>query len=152
MARRGAVEERWHLAVLVAGCGAVLGVDHDAERREKDGECDEPEDRVAAELRDERCGNTIAPTDNDGTWGLGDLNLVLFNWNEDGANLPPAWLNSRPGAGTLVGLPELNQVLFNWGQPGSLAVVPEPTTGALGLLALVGICACRRKTVARKDR
>jgi hypothetical protein len=75
--------------------------------------------------------------DNDGTWGLGDLNLVLFNWNEDGAILPATWINSRPPGGTLVGLPELNQVLFNWGQPGSLATVPEPATWMLGCLGLL---------------
>ncbi|WP_242085792.1 hypothetical protein [Microbacterium lacticum] len=39
----------------------------------RSGECDEPEDGVAAELRDERCGNTIAPIDNDGTWGCCSL-------------------------------------------------------------------------------
>jgi len=79
--------------------------------------------------------------DNDGTWGLGDLNLVLFNWGEDGDNLPAVWMNSRPGAGTMVGLAELNQVLFSWGEPGSVAVVPEPASWmlvSLALLALVG--------------
>ena len=89
-------------------------------------------------------GGGLTDYDNDGTWGLGDLNLVLFNWNEDGAILPATWTNSRPPGGTLVGLPELNQVLFNWGQPGSLAAVPEP--GSL-LLLVVGCLAtmCRRK-------
>jgi hypothetical protein len=90
-------------------------------------------------------GGGLTDYDNDGTWGLGDLNLVLFNWNEDGATLPAAWLNSRPGAGTLVGLPELNQVLFNWGQPGSLAVVPEPATTVLMGLGLLGCLVCFRK-------
>jgi len=82
-------------------------------------------------------GGSLTDYDNDGTWALGDLNLVLFNWNEDGAGLPPAWINSRPAGGTLVGLPELNQVLFNWGQPGSLAIVPEPATWMLGCLGLL---------------
>jgi len=92
-------------------------------------------------------GTGFSDYDDDGTWGLGDLNLVLFNWNEDGASLPPAWMNSRPGAGTLVGLPELNQVLFNWGQPGSLAAVPEPATAlgaSISLLFLV--CLTRRRS------
>ena len=83
------------------------------------------------------CTGSLTDYDNDGTWGLGDLNLVLFNWNEDGASLPAAWINSRPAGGTLVGLPELNQVLFSWGQPGSLATVPEPATWMLGCLGLL---------------
>jgi hypothetical protein len=91
------------------------------------------------------CVGGLTDYDNDGTWSLGDLNLVLFNWNEDGASLPPAWLNSRPGAGTLVGLPELNQVLFNWGQPGSLAAVPEPMSGVLLLTGLLVLVVGRRR-------
>jgi len=72
-----------------------------------------------------------------GTWDVGDLNLVLFNWNEDGANLPPAWINSRPSAGTLVGHTELNQVLFSWGASSSLAAVPEPASVILGVMGLL---------------
>jgi hypothetical protein len=97
-------------------------------------------------------GGGLTDYDNDGTWGLGDLNLVLFNWNEDGASLPPAWLNSRPSAGTLVGLPELNQVLFSWGQPGSLATVPEPGSVLLsivGMLGAVGFFRRRSRTYQR---
>ena len=94
------------------------------------------------------CYNCGTPSstdyDNDGTWGLGDLNLVLFNWNEDGATLPAAWLNNRPGAGTLVGLPELNQVLFNWGQPGSVVAVPEPAS--LVVLLIWALLCCGRRT------
>ena len=55
--------------------------------------------------------------------GLGDLNLVLFNWNVDGADLTSDWINQRPVAGTIVGLNQLNGVLFNW---GSIVVDPPP--------------------------
>jgi len=94
------------------------------------------------------CTGGLTDYDNDGTWGLGDLNLVLFNWNEDGADLPPAWMNSRPGAGTLVGLPELNQVLFSWGQPGSLAAVPEPGSLLLSVVGLVFVLVVSKRREA----
>jgi len=83
-------------------------------------------------------GNT--DYDDDGTWNLGDLNLVLFNWQVDGGSLDPqVWFNSRPPAGMPVGLTELNQVLFNWQLPASLAVVPEPGTLVLLGMALIGL-------------
>jgi hypothetical protein len=85
------------------------------------------------------CTGGLTDYDNNGTWGLGDLNLVLFNWNEDGAILPATWINSRPPGGTLVGLPELNQVLFSWGQPGSLVAVPEPASALLASICLIGL-------------
>jgi hypothetical protein len=90
-------------------------------------------------------GGGLTDYDNDGTWGLGDLNLVLFNWNEDGAILPATWINSRPPGGTLVGLPELNQVLFNWGQPGSLAAVPEPGSLLLSIVGMLGVVGFSRR-------
>ena len=83
-------------------------------------------------------GNT--DYDDDGTWNLGDLNLVLFNWQVDGGSLDPqVWFNSRPPAGMPIGLTELNQVLFNWQLPASLAVVPEPGTLVLLGMALIGL-------------
>ena len=61
--------------------------------------------------------------------GVGDLNLVLFNWNSDGATLPVGWVNERPEPGTLVGVSQLNGVLFNWGNAASaVATVPEPAS------------------------
>ena len=75
--------------------------------------------------------------DNDGTWNLGDLNLVLFNWQVDGGDLDPLdWINGAPPAGTPVGLTDLNQVLFNWQLPSSLAAVPEPATTVLLIIGL----------------
>ena len=83
----------------------------------------------------------FADYDNDGTWNLGDLNLVLFNWQQNEGSLPAEWVNQRPAA---VGLDSLNQVLFNWQQASSLATVPEPTSGLLLLMVLlaVGIQRC----------
>ena len=81
-------------------------------------------------------GNT--DYDNDGTWNLGDLNLVLFNWQQNETALPIEWVNQRPAK---VGLDALNVVLFNWQQSASLATVPEPATAfsvLVGLLAVVG--------------
>jgi hypothetical protein len=70
-----------------------------------------------------------------GSVELGDLNLVLFNWNSN--SIPSGWVNQIP-SGT-VGITQLNTVLFNWGNT-SLVAVPEPTAGILGLgIALVGI-------------
>ena len=45
--------------------------------------------------------------------GLGDLNLVLFNWNVDGGVLTNDWINQRPTFGITVGLDEFNGVLFS---------------------------------------
>lgn len=73
--------------------------------------------------------------DNDGTWNLGDLNLVLFNWQKPTASLPGAWVNQKPA---VVGLDSLNNVLFNWQQSAtSLATVPEPVTAVLLLMGLM---------------
>ena len=67
---------------------------------------------------------------------LGDLNLVLFNWQVDGATLTNDWINHRPVARTTVGISELNGVLFNWGNSAPVVAVPEP---AAGMLALWGV-------------
>ena len=71
--------------------------------------------------------------DDDGTWNLGDLNLVLFNWQQSETTLPSIWVNQRPAT---VGLDSLNNVLFNWQQAASLPVVPEPTTSTLAAMGL----------------
>jgi len=70
---------------------------------------------------------------------LADLNLVLFNWVQPGANLPQQWVNDRPDGN--VGLSQLNDVLFNWGSTASLtAPVPEPASLTLaGTLVLCGV-------------
>lgn len=75
---------------------------------------------------------------------LGDLYLVLFNWNVDGLVLTNDWINQRPVAGTSVGLAELNGVLFNWGNSASVATVPEPAAGTLAMLGLLVLGIRRR--------
>ena len=84
--------------------------------------------------------------DGSGEWDLADLNLVLFNWDQPAASLPPEWINQLPVDN--VGLEELNLVLFNWGQgPTSIAAVPEPNVCVLvvfGLLVLGTSCGRRR--------
>jgi hypothetical protein len=81
--------------------------------------------------------------------GLSDLNLVLFNWQQQGSQLPVQWMHQRPEDAQTVGLAELNLVLFNWQATGSLtAAVPEPS--ALGLLCLgvsVAVSAMQRKQI-----
>ena len=81
--------------------------------------------------------------------GLSDLNLVLFNWQQEGSQLAVQWTHQRPGDAETVGLQELNLVLFNWQATGSLtAAVPEPS--ALGLLCLgvsMAVSAMQRKQI-----
>jgi len=78
--------------------------------------------------------------DASGQVALGDLNLVLFNWSQDGGGLPAGWVNQRPDPGMTVGLTELNGVLFNWGNTSSIATVPEPASMALVWIALFAAC------------
>lgn len=73
-------------------------------------------------------GSTLLVGDFDGGGNvdLNDLNLVLFDWNRDGATVSTNWVNQRPEPGTVVGLDTLNEVLFNWGVTNSSGLVPEP--------------------------
>lgn len=83
--------------------------------------------------------------DNDGGVGSGDLNLVLFNWNSDGGDLPVEWMNQRPPSGTIVGVDQLNDVLFNWGD-GATVTPPEPASGTVGMIgAVAGVGFFRRR-------
>jgi hypothetical protein len=78
---------------------------------------------------------------------LGDLNLVLFNWNVDESVLTTDWVNQRPTTGTAVGLPELNGVLFNWGNSASVATVPDPASEMLAVLGLLSLGIRRRRII-----
>jgi len=84
--------------------------------------------------------------DNSGDVGLTDLNLVLFNWSVNGADLTTDWINQRPAADTPVGLVELNGVLFNWGNMASVATVPEPASLVL-LLPFAVFVMTRRNAI-----
>jgi hypothetical protein len=89
-------------------------------------------------------GSMNTDFDDNGVWDLPDLNLVLFNWQQNEANLPAEWVNQRPAT---VGLESLNLVLFNWQQPSSLSAVPEPGTIASLAMAMLaaGITMSRRR-------
>jgi len=88
--------------------------------------------------------------DESGFVDIGDLNLVLFNWNEDSSSLPSNWTGQVPVSGTTVSVDHLNAVLFNWNSSlaGSLPA-PEPGTIVLAMLAALSGCVhvntCRRK-------
>ena len=75
--------------------------------------------------------------DNSGEVEIGDLNLVLFNWDLDGSLLPNDWINQRPTAGTTVRITELNGVLFNWGNSVLASRIPEPNSGIIAILGLL---------------
>jgi len=83
--------------------------------------------------------------DDSGDVALGDLNLVLFDWNEDGSVLTTDWIHQRPASGTTVGLAELNGVLFNWGNSAAVATVPEPAAGRLSVLGVLALGIRRRR-------
>jgi hypothetical protein len=65
-----------------------------------------------------------------------DLDLVLLNWGEAFDRLPAEWVGERPTTG-IVDQAELDVVLLNWGDAAATAVVPEPATRFLGMLACV---------------
>ena len=87
--------------------------------------------------------NLTGDLDGDGFVGIGDLNLVLGNWNLD---VPPANPLADPSGDNFIGIDDLNTVLGNWNAgtpPTAGAAVPEPAT--LSLLALGGIAVMRRR-------
>ncbi len=93
------------------------------------------------------CAGSCDPTgntdfDDSGFWDLPDLNLVLFNWQQPEASLPPEWVHQQPAT---VGLESLNLVLFNWQQPSLLATVPEPLSLVSLLTGVALLCARRQQ-------
>ena len=80
----------------------------------------------------------VADLDGDGFVGLGDLDMILANWNQ---NTPPADPLVDPTGDGFVGLEDLDIVLGNWnaGTPHDESTnIPEPTTSGIvaGLVLL----------------
>ena len=85
----------------------------------------------------------------DGFVGIGDLNIVLGNWNQ---NVPPADPAADPSGDGFVGIDDLNAVLGNWNAgtpPSAGATIPEP--GTLVLLGAGGHMIMLRRRY-RKDQ
>jgi hypothetical protein len=74
--------------------------------------------------------------DGDGFVGIGDLNIVLGNWNQA---VPPGDPLADASGDGFVGIDDLNFVLGNWnaGTPPASEVVPEPA--GLTILVITGL-------------
>lgn len=75
-----------------------------------------------------------------------DLDLVLANWGNNAALVPATWTNDLPTGN--IDQEELDRVLANWGTAtaaASAAVVPEPATAVLLVIALAGAAVVRRR-------
>ncbi len=99
----------------------------------------------------------VGDLNNDGFVGIGDLNIVLGNWN---LNVPPADSRADPSGDNFVGIDDLNAVLGNWnagtppppGLPANTgANVPEPAglvLMGLGMTAVYSRATRREKNTA----
>ena len=94
-------------------------------------------------------GTVMEDLNLDGFIGIGDLNIVLGNWNQT-VNVGDTSLGDPSGDG-FVGIDDLNMILGNWnagtpppGQP--IPQVPEPASLVLMLPAAVWMQAIRRNT------
>jgi len=78
----------------------------------------------------------------DGIVDVGDLNLVLFNW--DASTVPPERVNQIPAGN--VSVDQLNAVLFNWNAMApAVATVPEPTSTGLLVVSIGWLAICGRR-------
>lgn len=80
--------------------------------------------------------------DGDGFVGIGDLNVILSNWN---TTQSPPTVGDLTGDG-FVGIADLNIVLGNWNTLTAPALVPEPSS-----LILLGLLLCGRSKHARSS-
>jgi hypothetical protein len=82
----------------------------------------------------------------DGFVGIGDLNILLGNWN---GSVPTGSIDHGDLAGIgdgFIGISDLNVILSNWNTgtpPNATALIPEPNT--LALLTLGSLSALRRQ-------
>ena len=85
----------------------------------------------------------IGDLNGDGFVGIGDLNIVLGNWNQNVTAGDP--LQGDPSNDGFVGIDDLNTVLGNWnsGTPPAATAVPEPAS--LTLLGIASVAALRRR-------
>lgn len=98
--------------------------------------------RIEATVSVEGITSTPGDFNSDGRMDNVDLNLLLANWGA--TTLPPAWTGYFVGPS--VDNEELNFLLVNW---GAGVAAPEPTTGWLAGLALLGSAPQRRRCVLR---
>lgn len=81
-------------------------------------------------------GGLVGDLNGDGFVGIGDLNIVLANWN---LTIPPGDPLADPSGDNFVGIDDLNEVLGNWNAgtppPPLGAGVPEPATCMLFVLS-----------------
>jgi hypothetical protein len=85
----------------------------------------------------------LGDLDGDGFVGIGDLNIVLGNWNQ---NVPPGDPLADPTDDGFVGIADLNFVLGNWNTGTPVAAdanIPEP--GSVALLIVGGLVLLRRR-------
>ena len=89
----------------------------------------------------------IGDLNGDGIVGIGDLNIVLSNWNQNVES--DSWLFGDPSGDGFVGLEDLNVVLGAWNatlppQQGGTVAVPEPVSWAIWGSGVV-LVSCRRR-------
>ncbi|MEZ6191610.1 MAG: hypothetical protein R3C45_10015 [Phycisphaerales bacterium] len=86
----------------------------------------------------------VGDLNGDGFVGIGDLNIVLGNWNQ---NVTPGSLpDGDPSGDGFVGITDLNTVLGNW-NAGTPPVVSVPEPAAIALLTVGGLTMIRQRFV-----